>query len=72
MNDNLQDNELPRRKPEWLKAAPFRGETATGVRDLMRQLELHTVCEEAGCPNCGECFGHRTAAFLIMGGTCRP
>jgi lipoyl synthase len=61
---------LPARKPEWLKAKPMSGETALGVRNLMQGLSLHTVCEEAGCPNCGECFGRRSAAFLIMGSTC--
>lgn len=60
----------PARKPEWLRAKALSGSTALGVQDMMRDLSLHTVCEEAGCPNCGECFGRRSAAFLIMGGTC--
>lgn len=61
---------LPARKPEWLKAKSMNGETALGVRSLMQGLSLHTVCEEAGCPNCGECFDRKSAAFLIMGSTC--
>lgn len=70
MNNQPAAGELPRRKPAWLKARTIHGEAASGVRNLLRELKLHTVCEEAGCPNCGECFGRRTAAFLILGGIC--
>jgi lipoyl synthase len=59
-----------RRKPAWLKqAAPApRRYRATGA--LLDELELHTVCEEARCPNKGECFGAGTATFLILGDVC--
>lgn len=59
-----------RRKPEWLRkrlqATPARHE----VKALLRELNLHTVCEEASCPNISECFGRRTATFMIGGDTC--
>jgi lipoic acid synthetase len=58
------------RKPEWIRAA-FRG--TKSVRQLtgtLRDYRLHTVCEEANCPNLGECFDHGTATFMIMGAVC--
>lgn len=58
------------RKPEWIRAA-FRG--TKRVRQLtgtLRENRLHTVCEEANCPNLGECFNHGTATFMIMGAIC--
>ncbi len=61
---------LPARKPAWLKAVPMKGETAIATEKLANELKLHTVCQEAGCPNRGECFGHSSAAFLIMGTIC--
>ncbi len=58
------------RRPEWLRRKiPGRGSTSL-VRDALDGGNLHTVCEEAGCPNCAECFGKGTATFLILGGTC--
>jgi lipoyl synthase len=61
---------LPRRKPAWLKlkAPPPRQFRATGA--LLDELELHTVCREARCPNKGECFAAGTATFLILGDVC--
>jgi len=57
-------------KPRWIKAtAPNRPEVLR-VRELLRQHELNTVCEEAACPNIGECFSHGTATFMIMGKLC--
>ena len=58
------------RKPAWIRVrAPVsRGYAAT--RDIVRAHGLHTVCEEAGCPNIGECWEHRHATFMIMGDTC--
>ncbi|HAL74985.1 MAG TPA: lipoyl synthase [Clostridiales bacterium] len=70
MTQSDMDRILPARKPEWLKAKSMSGEAALGVRSLMQGLSLYTVCEEAGCPNCGECFGRKSAAFLIMGSIC--
>ncbi len=60
----------PLRRPPWLKVRAPSGETYENVRTLMRGKELHTVCEEAMCPNIGECWGRGTATFLMMGDTC--
>jgi len=58
------------RKPSWLKArAPGMGEYLH-IKRLMRAKTLHTVCEEAHCPNMGECWGHGTATFMILGDVC--
>jgi lipoic acid synthetase len=61
---------VPRRKPPWLKVRPGGGESFGEVKGTLRELGLHTVCEEARCPNIGECWGCGTATFLIMGETC--
>ena len=58
------------RRPAWLRARAPMGENYEDVRELMRDLDLHTVCEEARCPNIGECWNHRTATFLLLGDTC--
>ena len=58
------------RKPEWFKVPANSGATNEAVMSLIRSLGLHTVCEEANCPNCGECFGHQTATFMILGNQC--
>jgi lipoyl synthase len=58
------------RKPEWIRAKVPTGATVKGVRDLLHGLELHTVCEEARCPNVGECWDQRTATVMILGDTC--
>jgi lipoic acid synthetase len=60
----------PKRRPEWLKVRAPSGETVREVRALMRAKSLHTVCEEAMCPNLGECWGERTATFLMLGDIC--
>src|SRR5512136_2262820 len=60
----------PMRRPEWLTVRAPTGETYEQVRRLMRSKALHTVCEEAHCPNMGECWGRGTATFLIMGDVC--
>jgi len=58
------------RKPEWIRAA-FRGtKNARTLIDTLRSRRLHSVCEEANCPNLGECFQHGTATFMIMGAIC--
>jgi len=60
----------PKRKPEWIRMkAPSHPEVGR-IKKLLREHELHTVCEEASCPNLGECFSHGTATFLIMGNIC--
>lgn len=64
------DNPVRRDKPEWIRA---KAPTSQGFKDthaIMRQLGLTTVCEEAACPNVGECWEKQHATFMIMGGTC--
>ena len=60
----------PLRRPPWIKVRAPSGETTQWLNQLMRQKELHTVCEEAGCPNMGECWGSGTATFLMLGSIC--
>ena len=60
----------PQRRPEWIKVKVPAGENYHFLKDLMRSKQLHTVCEEALCPNIGECWGSGTATFLILGDTC--
>jgi lipoic acid synthetase len=57
-------------KPEWLRVKAPQWERVGSVKEILRDLELNTVCEEASCPNIGECFNHGTATFLIMGPAC--
>ena len=58
------------RKPEWLKVRSPGGRNYLRLKQLMRSQELHTVCEEAGCPNIGECWEAGTATFMILGDVC--
>jgi lipoic acid synthetase len=58
------------RRPEWLKAKIPGGENYTNLLEIMRKEKLHTVCEEARCPNIGECWNARTATFMILGDIC--
>jgi lipoic acid synthetase len=60
----------PLRKPEWIRAKAPVGPAVVRVRRLLREQGLTTVCEEAQCPNLGECFGHGTATFMILGDVC--
>ncbi len=60
----------PLRRPEWIKVRAPSGETYERLQMLMRSKELHTVCEEAMCPNLGECWGSGTATFLMLGDVC--
>ena len=66
------ENNSPRpgRRPAWIKVQAPSGDVYASLQDLMRRKELHTVCEEAGCPNMGECWGSGTATFLILGDVC--
>lgn len=57
-------------KPEWLRVKAPQWERVGNVKEILRDLELNTVCEEASCPNIGECFKAGTATFLIMGPAC--
>ncbi|MGI0015628.1 MAG: lipoyl synthase, partial [Nitrososphaera sp.] len=58
------------RKPEWLRIRPPAGENYVKIKKTLASLELHTVCEEARCPNIGECWGGGTATIMIMGDIC--
>ena len=60
----------PTRKPPWLKVRAVLGPNYREVKGLLRDLTLHTVCEEALCPNIYECFEQRTATFMILGNVC--
>jgi lipoic acid synthetase len=60
----------PTRRPEWIKVRAPVGETYEWLQVLMRSKSLHTVCEEAMCPNIGECWGAGTATFLMLGDVC--
>jgi lipoyl synthase len=60
----------PLRKPEWIRVRAGGGERFGEIKRILREAKLHTVCEEASCPNIGECFGHGTATFMIMGDLC--
>jgi lipoic acid synthetase len=57
-------------KPEWLKVRAPGGETYTHLKETLRKLDLHTVCEEARCPNVGECWSEGTATIMLLGDTC--
>lgn len=57
-------------KPSWLRVRPLGGRTATVVRQAIREHNLHTVCEEAHCPNKAECWSSGTATFMILGDVC--
>ncbi|PWB69057.1 lipoyl synthase [candidate division GN15 bacterium] len=63
-------NALSRRKPPWLKVKSFGGTEFNRVSGLLNDLRLNTVCQEANCPNRGECFTRGTAVFLLMGPSC--
>ncbi|MBM4264207.1 MAG: lipoyl synthase [Deltaproteobacteria bacterium] len=61
---------MPRRHPDWIKVKAPGNPNYMRLKKLMREKNLHTVCEEARCPNIGECWGNKTATFLILGDTC--
>ncbi len=61
---------LPERKPSWLKVRAPGGPNYIRLKQMMREMNLHTVCEEAHCPNVGECWEHGTATFMILGDIC--
>jgi lipoic acid synthetase len=65
-----EDMQYPLRRPPWLKIGPTKGKKFETIRSLMRSKQLNTVCEEARCPNIGECWGQGTATFLILGDIC--
>ncbi|MEX0762988.1 MAG: lipoyl synthase [Dehalococcoidia bacterium] len=61
---------VERRLPEWFKVPAPGGENYLDLKKRFRGAKLHTVCEEAACPNIGDCWGRRTATFMILGDTC--
>jgi lipoic acid synthetase len=68
--DNLRPAGTPSPKPEWLKVRAPGSENYLRLRGIMRGLKLNTVCEDARCPNIGECWHHGTATFMILGDIC--
>jgi lipoic acid synthetase len=74
LNSDLIQIELaprkPARKPEWLKAKAPMGETFHNLKKMARELNLHTVCESAQCPNIGECWNQKSATFMMLGNLC--
>jgi len=60
----------PAKKPEWLKAKAPMGETFHNLKKMARELNLHTVCESAQCPNIGECWNQKSATFMMLGNLC--
>lgn len=58
------------RKPDWLRVKVSGGSRRNEVEEILKRLSLHTVCEQASCPNLMECFGRRTATFMILGKVC--
>lgn len=63
------DGPMPR-KPPWIRVRAPSGPRVSHIKKMLRSHKLHTVCEEASCPNLGECFSHGTATFMIMGDIC--
>jgi len=61
---------LAERKPEWLRVRPPSGTTYARTKSLLQELRLHTVCEEAHCPNVAECWGGGTATIMLLGDVC--
>ena len=61
---------MPRRHPDWIKVKPPGNPNYLRLKRILREKNLHSVCEEARCPNIGECWGNKTATFLILGNTC--
>jgi lipoic acid synthetase len=66
----IQESAAPERRPDWIRVRAPSGETVEWLRSMMRSKVLHTVCEEAMCPNLGECWGSGTATFLMLGDVC--
>lgn len=66
----VEPTTLMPRKPEWLRIKLPNSQKITEIKDMLRDKKLHTVCEEASCPNLPECFSHGTATFMILGDIC--
>lgn len=61
---------IARKHPEWIRVRAPTGAAVARTREIVHDLRLHTVCEEAQCPNVGECWAHDTATFMLLGDTC--
>jgi len=70
MEETLTIDQLPQRKPPWLRVKLPTGPEFRKVRGLVDQYRLHTICESGNCPNMGECWGAGTATFMILGNVC--
>ena len=66
----IETTTRPLRKPAWIRARSPADPAVSRLKDILRENRLHTVCEEASCPNLGECFAGGTATFMIMGDIC--
>jgi lipoyl synthase len=66
----IEPTTQPLRKPEWIRAKMGGSPEVARIKQALRENKLHTVCEEASCPNLAECFGKGTATFMIMGDIC--
>jgi len=66
----IEPTAQPLRKPEWIRAKIAASPEVARIKQVLRDHKLHTVCEEASCPNLAECFGKGTATFMIMGDIC--
>lgn len=66
----VETTEAPLRKPDWIRIKVPTTQKIAEIKQTLRNNKLHTVCEEASCPNLPECFGHGTATFMIMGDIC--
>jgi lipoic acid synthetase len=66
----VEPTQVPLRKPDWIRVRAGDSAETTRIKKLLRENGLHSVCEEAACPNLGECFSHGTATFMIMGDIC--
>lgn len=66
----IENSVPPLRKPDWIRIKLTNSDKVNRIKNISREHKLHTVCEEASCPNLNECFGHGTATFMIMGDKC--
>ncbi|MCX7120478.1 MAG: lipoyl synthase [Gammaproteobacteria bacterium] len=66
----IENTAAPLRKPDWIRIKLQNNDKVTRIKNLLRENNLHSVCEEASCPNLNECFSHGTATFMIMGDKC--
>lgn len=66
----IEPTVTPPRKPAWIRVRTSNSPAVAELKAILREHKLHTVCEEASCPNLGECFSHGTATFMIMGDIC--